>query len=83
MRRVHCRAERNGIERIFGQNAGGLIEVQRLAEALDKPLAIVQRTAEKHDLARDAPPLCKPGNGLIDNCLIDACRDIRLGSALV
>ena len=83
VRRVHCRAERNGIERIFGQNAGGLIEVQRLAEALDKPLTIVQRTAEKHDLARDAPPLCKPGNGLIDNCLIDACRDIRLGSALV
>ena len=83
VRRIHCRTERDRIKRVFGQDTGLFIEVQRLTEAPDKPFAIVQRAAEKHDLARDAPPLCKPGNGLIDNCLIDACRDIRLGSALV
>ena len=83
VRRIHCRTERDRIKRVFGQDTGLFIEVQRLTEAPDKPFAIVQRAAEKHDLARDAPPLRKPRDGLVDHRLIDAGGHVRLGRALI
>ena len=80
---VQRRAYRYGEQRVLGKYRVIVRELQRLCKALSETLAVVQWTAQEHDLAVDPPALCQSADSLIDDSLVYRGRDIRLGRALI
>ena len=79
----HGRASRHGKAPPLGEHRVLLGEFQGFAEALPKPLAVVQGPAEKQHLALNPAPLRKARDGLVDDGLKDAHGHVFLARALI
>ena len=77
------RADAHEAGRVFGEHGVFVVEVQRLFERFPQSLDEVQRSAQKEHLALDAPALRQARNGLVDDRLKDARRNVLFARALV
>ena len=69
---VERRAGRHRVARIFRKDGVRPGKLQRFGKCALKPFAVIERAAEKQDLAADALALRKTRDGLIDDRFINA-----------
>ena len=76
-------AHGHGKAAVLGEDRRLVVQLERLAEALAKTLAEVERAAQEHHLGLNLPPLGKAGDGLVDHGLVNGRRHVGLAGALV
>lgn len=80
---VERRAGRHRVARIFRKDGVRPGKLQRFGKCALKPFAVIERAAEKQDLAADALALRKTRDGLIDDRFINAHGQIAFFRALI
>ena len=78
-----CRADRDEIIAVIHIDDVICVELQCFDKAFFQFREKVQGTAEKRDISANRPSLCEVADGLVDDCLKDGERDVRLLRAVV